>query len=95
MKNAKDCFGSDVVARILSHRNIVFTKEIETNNCLHFLDILIEKSSTGLITSTYMKPTHTGLYSKWSSFAPLRRKRNLVNSTHQFGGTGNVISVAE
>ena len=62
------------------HRNIVFTKEIETNNCLHFLDVLIKKTSTGFITSTYRKPTHPGLYSKWSSFVPLHRKQNLVNS---------------
>ena len=27
-----------------------------------------------------VKPTHTGLYSKWSSFATLHSKRNLVNS---------------
>jgi len=40
----------------LIHRKIVFTKELETNNCLHFLDVLIEKSSTGFITSTYRKP---------------------------------------
>ena len=34
-------------------------------------DVSIEKTSTGFITSTYRKPTHTGLYSKWSSFVPL------------------------
>jgi len=62
------------------HRNIVFTKERETNNCLHFLDVLIEKTSTGFITSTYRKPTHTGLYSNWSSFVPFHKKRNLVSS---------------
>ena len=49
------------------HRNIVFTKGLETNNCLHFLDVLIKETSTGFITSTHRKPTHTGLYSKWSS----------------------------
>ena len=32
-------------------------------NCLHFFDVLIEKSSTSFITSTYKKPTHTDLYS--------------------------------
>jgi len=62
------------------HRNIFFTKELETNNCLHFLDVSTEKTSTGFITSTYRKPTHTGLYSKWSSFVPLHRKRNFANS---------------
>jgi len=62
------------------NRNIVFAKKLETNNCLHFLDVLIEKTSTGFITSTHRKPTNTGLYSKWSSFVPLLRERNLVNS---------------
>jgi len=27
----------------------------------------------------FRKPTHTSLYSKWSSFVPLHRKRNLVS----------------
>jgi len=61
------------------HRNIIFTKELETNNCHHFLDVSIEKLQTGFITSTYRKPTHTRLYSKWSSFVRLHRKRNLAN----------------
>ena len=61
-------------------RDIVFTKELETNNCLHFLHVLIEERTIGFITSTYRKHTHTGFYSKWSSFVPLHRKRNLVNS---------------
>ena len=55
------------------HKNIVFTNELETNNYLHFLDVLIGKTSTGFIASTYRKPTHTGLYSKWSSFVLLDR----------------------
>ena len=62
------------------HRNIVFTKELETNNCLHFLHVLIKKSSTRFITSTYRKLIHTGLHSKWSSLILLHRKWNLVNS---------------
>jgi len=39
-------------------RNIVFTKELETNNCLHFLDVLIEKTSTGF----YFYPQETHPY---------------------------------
>ena len=31
------------------HRNAVFAKELETNNCLHFVDVFIEKTSTGLL----------------------------------------------
>ena len=38
------------------HRNIVFTKQLETNNCLHFLDVSIEKTSTGFITSLTGNP---------------------------------------
>jgi len=34
------------------HKNIVFTKELEINNCLHFLDVFIQKSSAGFISST-------------------------------------------
>ena len=36
-------------------------------------------ASTTVTTSTFHKPTNTGLYSKWSSFAPRRYKYNLVN----------------
>ena len=31
------------------------------------------------MTTTFRKPTHSGLYSKWSSFVPHRYKINLVN----------------
>jgi len=62
------------------HTNIKFTKEMEINNCLSFLDVLVERTSSGFVTTTYRKPTHTGLYAKWSSFVPFNRKRNLVNS---------------
>ena len=39
------------------HRNIVFTKELETYNCLHVLDVLIEKTSTGFINSLSCRTT--------------------------------------
>jgi len=62
------------------HRMIVFTNELETNNCLHFVVALIDKSSNDFIATTSRKPTHTGFYSKWWSFVPLQKKRNFVNS---------------
>jgi len=59
-----------------------FPKKRMQSAGIHFLDVLIEKTATGFITSTHghRKPTHTGLYSKWSSFVLLHRKRSLVNS---------------
>jgi len=42
---------------------------------------LCNRSTTfRFITAAYRKPTHTGLYSKWSGLIPLHKKRNLINS---------------
>jgi hypothetical protein len=61
------------------HRNIKFTKEIESNNKLPFLDVLIRKETDGtLSTSLYRKPTFTGLYLRWDSYVPKQYKRGLV-----------------
>ena len=59
--------------------NIKFTTEIQNNKCINFLDALVDNSPTTVTTSTFRKPTNTGLYSKWSSFVPRRYKYNLVN----------------
>ena len=61
------------------HPNIKFTTEIQNNKCINFLDVLVNNNSTKVTTSTFCKPTNTGLYSKWSSFVPRRYKYNLVN----------------
>ena len=52
------------------HPNIKFTTEIQNNKCINFLDVLVDNSSTAVTTSTFRKPTNTGLHSKWSSFVP-------------------------
>ena len=54
------------------HPNIKFTTEIQNNKCIYFLDVLVDNSSTTVTTSTFRKPTNTGLYSIWSSFEPRR-----------------------
>ena len=61
------------------HPNIVFTTELQYKNRLSFLDVLVENSGPSLVTSTFRKPTHTGLYTKWNSFVPRRFKINLIN----------------
>jgi hypothetical protein len=62
------------------HNNIKFTKEIETDNTLAFLDVFITRNSDGtLSTSVYRKPQFTGLYLRWDSFVPKQYKKGLVN----------------
>ena len=60
------------------HENIQFKSESESNNKLPFLDILIEKHNGSFQTSTYRKPTYTGLTTKFTSFIPNSYKRNLI-----------------
>ena len=62
------------------HRNIKFTYEKERNGSLSFLDILITKTSTGLVTGVYRKPTYTGLGLSWFSFCPRIYKINSVKT---------------
>jgi len=38
--------------------------ELETNGCMHFLDVLVERYESGFGIRTYGKPTHAGLYNK-------------------------------
>ena len=62
------------------HPNIVFTKEEQVNDLSYFpfLDVKVTKIGKTFLTSTYYKPTHTGLYTNWYSFTPRLYKINLV-----------------
>ena len=62
------------------HNQIQFTEELEIHNSLTFLDVFIEKTSSGIKTSAYHKPTKTNLLAKYASFSSLHYKRNLVNN---------------
>ena len=61
------------------HTNIAFTTELQSKNRLSFLDFLVDNSGPSLVTSTFQKPTHTGLDTKCNSFVPRRFKINLIN----------------
>ena len=50
--------------------SIKFTIEMQTNSKLPFLDVMVERSNSELITYVYRKPTDTGLYLKWTSNQP-------------------------
>ena len=44
------------------HEKICFTREVEENNQLPFLDIMIIKDKTKFLTKNYRKTTFTGQY---------------------------------
>jgi len=75
----KDMNALDIFFNTLNSvpNNITFTKELECGDSLAFLDVLIEKSQTGIQTTTYRKPTHSGLYTHWTSFIPHHQKEIL------------------
>jgi hypothetical protein len=58
--------------------SIKFTIEMQTNNKLPFLDVMVERTDTELITYVYRKPTDTGLYLRWTSNQPRSYKINLI-----------------
>ena len=62
------------------HSNVNFTYELENNKQLPFLDVNVDNSKDKLELSIYRKPTHSGLYNKWSSLAPTKYKINLIRS---------------
>ena len=64
----------------LLHPAFKFTIEKEQNNCLNFLDVLVEKEGTGFLTSVHRKPTFTGKYILWTSFSPKERKISLIKT---------------
>ena len=61
-----------------NHSDITFSKELETNNHLAYLDTLINTSNCKFETSVFRKKTNTGLFTKWNRVCPLKYKRNLV-----------------
>ena len=60
------------------HSSLSFTMEEESYGQLPFLDVLVERGDFSFPTSVYRKPTFTGQYLDWHSFAPKSRKLNLI-----------------
>ena len=63
-----------------THNNIAFTKELEGNNTLPFLDTLIHRTDENINISVYTKATHTGFYSQWNSYVPIQFKQKLIKT---------------
>ena len=64
------------------HEKISFTKEVEINSQIPFLDILITKSKVKFLTSLYRKPSFTGQYLHFQSFCTKKRKINLIRTLY-------------
>ena len=61
-----------------THHNITFTTEINSRKCLSFLNVLVDNSEPNLVTTSFRKPTHADLYTKWISFVPRGFKMNSI-----------------
>ena len=62
------------------HPNIHFTKEVENNNSLSFLDVLTTREGSNFITDVYRKPTFSGVFTNFTSFLPIYFKHGLIYS---------------
>lgn len=62
------------------HNNLRFTLEPESDNSIHFLDVLVTIKEHKITTSLYRKPTHTGLYMLWDSNQNRRYKLGLIKT---------------
>ena len=61
------------------HKNLKFTKEEELNNSLNFLDVCIQRSIDGeLSTKIYRKLNSEALYVPWTSFGPTKQKLGVL-----------------
>jgi hypothetical protein len=77
--------GPERLHGFLDHLNsvrssICFTMETERDNVISFLDVLVIREGTTLVTQVYKKPTHTGQYLNFKSIHPPHVKRGLIKS---------------
>ena len=72
---------ADAILKFLNeqHKTIKFTMEKEVNNKINFLDITIKrKRDLTIETSTYRKPTFTGVMLNWNSLTSIKYKTGLI-----------------
>jgi hypothetical protein len=61
--------------------------ETESDNAISFLEVLVIRKETTLVTQVYRKPNHTGLYLNFESNHPPHVKRGLIQSLHSRAST--------
>ena len=62
------------------HPNIKFKFELEVDEAIPFLDILISRKDSHIVTGVYRKPTHSGVLTHYDSYVPFRYKLNMLNT---------------
>ena len=62
------------------HKNINFSKELEKQNALAFLDVKIMRENDKFVSSVYRKPTFSGVFTNFKSFIPTVYKFSLIPS---------------
>ena len=62
------------------HRNINFTYETENNNIIYFLDVKLERSNDGFVTSVHRKPTFYSQGTSYFSFCSFLFKVNAIKT---------------
>ena len=60
------------------HVNMNFSKEVEKDSNISFLDVSVTKINNEYITSLYRKSTFSGLYMNFKSHVPLVYKKGLI-----------------
>lgn len=60
------------------HPQIQFTKEVEEDDRISFLDVLVKKENNRFSTTVYRKPTHTGRYTHFASHHHPRVKSGTI-----------------
>ena len=60
--------------------DIQFTKEIEENGKISFLDCLVTRDNSKLKTTIYRKPTHTDRLLDQSSYNPTSHKATIIRT---------------
>ena len=71
--------------------SIKFTKELESEGTLSFLDVAVIRKTDGtLSTDIYRKPTHTGRYLSFTSHHPLNQKLSIARTL--YSRANNIIS---
>ena len=71
--------------------DIQFTKEIEENGKLPFLDCLVSCDNNELRTTVYRKPTHTDRLLDESSYSPTSHKATTIKTFTPFTPTKHLI----
>ena len=62
------------------HQNINFTVEKENVSSLSFLDVKICRKNGKFVTSVYIKPTFSGVFTNYESFISTYQKRGLLHT---------------